>query len=332
MKDRASAPVVLVVDDNASKRYSTARLLRAAGFITTEAGTGAQALEMAEEGPDAMVLDVNLPDIDGFEVCKLLRAREHTSHLPIIHLSATFVEDSDRVLGLDSGADGYLTHPVEPKVLVATVNAFVRTGQANQHVSLMLEELDHRVKNTLATVQAIAMQTFASSESLEAFQENFMSRLMALSETHNLLAKERWKGANLDAIVSNELAPYRDRGDTFVAIVGDELMLTPKVSLGIGMALHELATNAAKHGALSVPYGKVTVQWESFEKKEREAWVRLRWSESGGPAVSAPTRRGSGTRLITSGIPMELGGTSVIDYSPSGVVCVIEFPLPGARP
>lgn len=329
---RSNTPVVLVVDDNPSKRYSTARVLRAAGFATTEAGTGAQALEMAAEGPDAMVLDVNLPDIDGFEVCRRLRAREHTSHLPIIHLSATFIEDSDRVLGLDAGADGYLTHPIEPKVLVATVNAFVRTSQANQHVSLMLEELDHRVKNTLATVQAIAMQTLASSENLDAFQDTFMSRLMALSETHNLLAKERWKGVNLDAIVRNELAPYRGRDNAFVEIVGDEVMLTPKHALGIGMALHELSTNAAKHGALSVPAGHVAVQWEIFDKSERERWLRLRWTESNGPKVTAPTRRGFGTRLVTSGVPIELGGTAVIDYSPAGVVCVIEFPLPGGRP
>jgi len=329
---RSNTPVVLVVDDNPSKRYSTARLLRAAGFVTTEAGTGAQALEMAAEGPDAMVLDVNLPDIDGFEVCRRLRAREHTSHLPIIHLSATFIEDSDRVLGLDAGADGYLTHPIEPKVLVATVNAFVRTNQANQHVSLMLEELDHRVKNTLATVQAIAMQTLAGAESLDAFQDTFMSRLMALSETHNLLAKERWKGVDLDAIVRNELAPYRGRDNALVEIVGDEVMLTPKQALGIGMALHELSTNAAKHGALSVPAGHVTVHWEAFDKSERDRWLRLRWMESNGPEVTPPTRRGFGTRLVTSGVPIELGGTAVIDYAPSGVVCVIEFPLPGGRP
>jgi len=109
------------------------------------------------------------------------------------------------------------------------------------------------------------------------------------------------------------------------------VMLTPKHALGIGMALHELATNAAKHGALSVPMGHVTVQWETFDKSERERWLRLRWMESNGPNVTAPTRRGFGTRLVTSGVPIELGGTAVIDYAPAGVVCVIEFPLPGGR-
>jgi PAS domain S-box-containing protein len=123
---------ILVVDDNPATLYSTSRFLKAAGFTTVEAANGEEALARAGEGVDVVVLDVNLPDIDGFEVCRRLRAREETSRMPIIHLSATFAADADKVHGLNAGADGYLTHPVEPPVLIATVNAFLRARQAEE--------------------------------------------------------------------------------------------------------------------------------------------------------------------------------------------------------
>jgi PAS domain S-box-containing protein len=125
---------VLVVDDNPAKRYAIARLLRAAGFVVSEAGSGQEALAVANDGADAIVLDVNLPDLDGYEVCRILREREGTARTPIIHLSATFTESGDKVYGLESGADGYLTHPVEPPVLVATVRAFIRARQAEEQM------------------------------------------------------------------------------------------------------------------------------------------------------------------------------------------------------
>jgi signal transduction histidine kinase len=134
MNPDTEGATVLVVDDNPSKRYAISRLLRGAGYRTREAGSGQQALDEALAAPDLIVLDVNLPDIDGFEVCRLLREREKQTAMrtPIIHLSATFVEDTDKVHGLEVGADGYLTHPVEAPVLIATVNAFIRARRAEE--------------------------------------------------------------------------------------------------------------------------------------------------------------------------------------------------------
>ena len=129
MVTRPSA-VILVVDDNHPTRYSTARVLRNEGFTVHEAATGQDALRLAVDPLDLVVLDVNLPDIDGFEVCRRLRASPPTARTPVIHLSATFVNDVDKVQGLDAGADGYITHPVEPPVLIATVNAFLRARRA----------------------------------------------------------------------------------------------------------------------------------------------------------------------------------------------------------
>ncbi len=121
---------VLVVDDNPVTRYSTARIVRAAGFLTLEADSGMQALQLAGDGISAVVLDVHLPDIDGFQVCRTLRAREDTAQLPVMHLSAAHVHAEDRVTGLNAGADAYLTHPVEPAVLVGTLQALIRARTA----------------------------------------------------------------------------------------------------------------------------------------------------------------------------------------------------------
>jgi PAS domain S-box-containing protein len=123
---------VLVVDDNPATRYSTGRVLRGANFDVNEAATGNEAIASARQTPDLVILDVNLPDIDGFEVCRRLRAMPDTARTPVIHLSATFVKDDDKVHGLQAGADGYLTHPVEPPVLIATVNAFLRAREAEE--------------------------------------------------------------------------------------------------------------------------------------------------------------------------------------------------------
>ena len=130
----AATPRVLVVDDNPATLYSTSRVLKAAGFDVSEGATGQEALEFARKGIDILLLDVNLPDLHGFEVCRRLREAPETARLPVIHVSATFVKEIDKAQGLDAGSDGYLTHPVEPTVLIATVNAFLRARRAEDEM------------------------------------------------------------------------------------------------------------------------------------------------------------------------------------------------------
>ncbi|MBB6187431.1 chemotaxis protein CheB [Rhodanobacter sp. MP7CTX1] len=203
--------------------------------------------------------------------------------------------------------------------------------RAARHTELMLAELNHRVKNTLATVQAIAHQTVVNAPDLEAFKESFLARLLALSHTHNLLAKDAWTGAPLSGIINNELAPYRQDtdarvNDARVRLQGDELNLQPKQALALSMALHELATNAGKYGSLSTPVGQVTVTWTTRIRDQR-LWLYLAWTETGGPAVEPPTRRGFGSRLIEEGVPYELDGEVTHEFPSSGVICTIDVPL-----
>ena len=217
-----------------------------------------------------------------------------------------------------------------PQHLISAVLDITEQKLAMQHVELMLDELNHRVKNTLATVQAIALQTLAKAPDLEAFRTTFSARLLALSKTHNLLAADAWTGARLRDIVVGELEPYQRDGNSGaserVRIVGDEVLLSPKQALALSMAIHELATNAGKYGALSAPGGSVSVQW-NVSDRDGDQTLQLRWTETGGPPVTPPERRGFGTRLITEGLAFELNGEATLAYEKTGVSCVINVPL-----
>ena len=147
---------VLVVDDNPSTRYTTCRILRAAGFKTLEAASGGEGLDLARGGVSAVVLDVHLPDMDGFTVCRLLRELPETVVLPVVHLSATYIESSDKVAGLNAGADAYLEHPVEPAILIATVQALIRARLAEEQ----LRQAEERYKQ-LAMEREQAARTAA---------------------------------------------------------------------------------------------------------------------------------------------------------------------------
>ena len=198
--------------------------------------------------------------------------------------------------------------------------------RAEQRRRLLLDELNHRVKNTLATVQSMAMQTLWSAESPQAFNTAFNQRLVALSHNHNLLTQSQWFGASVHEVVAQELAPHKGPSQQRFSLEGDEVQLGPKATLALGMAIHELATNAVRHGALSQDAGRVTVSWQARAAPGAQR-LRLVWSEQGGPAVQTPKRRGFGSRLIEQGLSHELGGDVSLSFNPTGVECVIEFPL-----
>jgi PAS domain S-box-containing protein len=186
----------------------------------------------------------------------------------------------------------------------------------------LMRELKHRMQNTLAIVLAIARQSFREADSDGAAYQSFEARLLALSKGHDLLTRADWDRAELAEIVAQPLAAYG--GERF-AITGPNLRLSAKSALALTLALHELATNAAKYGALSVPSGHVEITWEA--ERGNSPRFFFRWQERGGPSVAAPTRKGFGSRLIESALAMELGGEVRITYDPAGVVCEIIAPL-----
>ena len=204
---------------------------------------------------------------------------------------------------------------------------------------LLLGELNHRVKNTLATVHSLALQTARTaggdSEVLRRFLADFQARLLALSRGHDLLTARTWRGATLEEAARAALAPWQappgqPQEEGRLKLGGPPAWLAPKQALGLALALHELATNAAKHGALSRPEGRINVTWQDVP----DDMVELRWQEYGGPPVRAPQRRGFGSRLLERGLPAELGaGSSVaMDYAERGFEATIRFrPVNGPR-
>lgn len=232
-----------------------------------------------------------------------------------------------RVIGREDGVERWLSakgkaffdlegKPV--RMIGTTVNVTDRK-RAELHLRLLVNELNHRVKNSLATIQAIAGQTFHAARSLPAAQEAFTARIIALSEAHDVLTRENWEGADLLDVVDRLVALHGGEG-RFV-LDGPSVRLSPRPALSLSMALHELATNAVKYGALSRQGGQVGIGWSvDYSGVPRLA---LRWTESGGPPVIAPTRRGFGSRLIERGLASELSGEARIDFKPEGVECTI---------
>jgi len=191
---------------------------------------------------------------------------------------------------------------------------------ANQRQRLLLDELNHRVKNTLATVQAIAQQTLRGASTPEIFAAAFEARLLALSQTHNALTDSQWAGAGLRQILVQELGPY---GAERIRIDGPDVHLPARVALSLGMVFHELATNAAKYGALSTS-GRLLLDWSLSDDGET---LRFCWRETGGPPPRKPERKGFGSRLIERSITSELRGKIQADYAEEGLVVRFEAPL-----
>jgi len=205
--------------------------------------------------------------------------------------------------------------------------------RAEERLRLLINELNHRVKNTLATVQSLAAQSFRGLRSrnlqdLPAAYASFEARLFALARGHDILTRENWQGAGLGEIVTEAFAAYRDLSEENcrISIDGPDLRVSPAMALSLSMALHELCTNAAKYGALGVPEGRVQVSWSTLRASSGARLV-MRWEEHGGPPVTPPARKGFGSRLIQDGLARELNGDVRLIYEPTGVVCTIDVPL-----
>lgn len=195
--------------------------------------------------------------------------------------------------------------------------------QAELRQKILVDELNHRVKNTLATVQSVCAQTLRTAASPEAFKDEFNNRIVALSQTHNVLNKSGWHDASLREVLETILAPHGAGPNLRFEVCGEDVRLGPTSAVALGMAFHELATNAVKYGALSIPSGRVGIRFQ----KEASGRLEIVWEELGGPAVEAPSRRGFGSRLIERSLPAQLHGQVELKFLPQGVRCEMRAEL-----
>ena len=214
------------------------------------------------------------------------------------------------------GPDGHV------EGLVGMSMEITERKRTEERLRLMVHELNHRVKNTLATVQSIAMQTLRGGD--PAVREVLDARLQALAAAHDVLTRTSWEGAELDDVVAGALAPHGGRNSGRFHVSGPPVRLQPRAALALAMGLHELATNALKYGALSpaAPEGWVDLRWAKSGGR-----LRLVWSEHGGPPVTPPSRRGFGTRLVERSLAQDLGGTVQVAFDAEGMTCTVDAPL-----
>ncbi len=261
----------------------------------------------------------------------------------IQQIEKAFAEETDDTLrihyarenGSEFWADVFITAVKdESGKVVQHFVSLVDTTQyqlAQQHAALLIDELNHRVKNTLATVQSIVAQAVRNAPDLQTAKEAIETRIAALARSHDLLGREKWDGAGLDDLVRQALAPFTTTeldAERFT-IEGENIRLSPKATLALGIALNELATNAVKYGAFSNEAGTVSIKW-TLESKSDGRWLCLHWREKDGPVVTPPTKKGFGSRVIEQGLAHELDGKVTLDFLVGGIVCTIYVPAPQA--
>jgi two-component sensor histidine kinase len=262
-----------------------------------------------------------------------VRRRTDLAFRPVFLLFATFILLCGATHWLDLLTIWLPIYGIEAVVKLATAAVSCATAAAvwymlpkalalpsHAQLRMMVDELNHRVKNTLATVQFVAGQTLREAD--VALRDTLDERLEALANAHNSLSRENWAGADLAEIVELSVAPWRGQGSR-IQVSGPPLRLRPRAVLAITIALHELATNALKYGALSASTeGVVDLHWSCDE-----GMFCLVWSEFGGPAVARPTRRGFGTRVIERALAQDLGGTADIVFRREGILCSVKTDL-----
>ncbi|MDR6992921.1 HWE histidine kinase domain-containing protein [Luteimonas sp. 3794] len=218
------------------------------------------------------------------------------------------------------GADGTV------EAIAGTTRDVTDRRMHEEQLELLVNELNHRVKNTLSTVQSLVRQTLGTADDLQDGGARIESRLLALSRAHDVLTRENWHSADMQDIVKGVIAPYEATPGARFKMSGPVCRLTPQRALALAMALHELASNAVKYGALSQDGGEVHISWDCTDADEGAA-MAFTWRESGGPEVQPPTRRGFGLRLLERGLRNDLGGDVELAYAPDGVVFRATAPL-----
>ena len=329
MSDAARIGVLLLEDSELDAELVIHALLREIPAIeVTRVATRDQYVQaLAAPRFDAILSDFSLLGWDGIEALAI--ARETAPDVPFIFVSGVLGEDI-AIETLRHGATDYVLKHGLNRLSAAVRRALAEARESRErraaeaHLRLLVAELSHRVKNTLATVQSLAAQTGRMAPDLPTFQDRFMGRLLALSEAHGLLFTNDWKQTHLADVVTRCFVPFPHITPQRWQSAGPDVALAPKPTLALALLLHEVAANAVQHGALSSPEGAVHIAWQMDADEKR--WTVLDWHERGGPAVSAPERRGFGTRLIERSAAYELDGEAKLDFAPEGLRLRLKIP------
>jgi two-component sensor histidine kinase/CheY-like chemotaxis protein len=352
------APVsILIVDDEPKNLTVLEAILESPGYRLVRAESAEEALlALLDDEFALLIVDIRMPGMTGFDLARMVKERKKTADVPIIFLTAYYHEDQHVLEGYGTGAVDYLLKPVNPAILRAKVAVFAelrrkqhniedinrtlleevgrrrrtedrlrelnatleqRVAERTDHIRHLLKEMDHRTKNILNVVQAIARQTAVTSP--HEFVQRFSERIQTLAASHDLLVKSRWRGIAISDLIHVQLAHFGDLLDRRIKIDGPPLQLSVAAAQTFGMILHELATNAAKYGALSNNKGNVEVRWSA----NRE--FTISWTERGGPNVVPPSHRGFGSTVVKAMAESSLDGDVDLEFAPTGlrwqVVC-----------
>ena len=286
---------------------------------------------LEDRGFDLILSDFSLPDFDGMSALEMARAQ--VPDVPFIFVSGVLGEE----VAIDSfrhGATDYVLKqrlirlPAAVERALAEARERAERRRAEHQKELLVRELSHRVKNTMAMVMSLVRRTARNSATVDDYSQNLLGRLRAMADAHALLFETNWSQAELSEIIRRTLAAYmQGRGERFRITEGASVHLDPKASLALSMVVNELTTNAVKYGALSAEHGFVMISWRR-ENDGTDERVQLQWQEVNGPAVSPPGEPGFGTTLIERSIAYELQGEVQLDYSATGLICRICFPVP----
>jgi two-component sensor histidine kinase len=208
--------------------------------------------------------------------------------------------------------------------IIGAVSDISDRKSTEQHIRTLLSELAHRSKNLLTVIQVMARRSVGPELSSEDFVDSFIERLSGLAQSHDLLAREDWRGISMRELITSQIGYLGDEKSARLDFDGPDIVLTPVAAQNLGMAIHELSTNAVKYGALSVNGGQVAIRWSVWVDLEGRRRMKLSWSERGGPQVSPPKRRGFGLFVIEAIAARALGGAVDLRFEPDGVTCSVE--------
>lgn len=336
-------PNVLLLAPMGRDAKIAASILAASGVDSTICSNIDEAMTLLETAHCLVVAEEALINSDRREFAAWLEKQPAWSDFPIVLLTMRGTEFDKRLSFLDrylivlerpflaSSLANSVRSALRARSRQLEVRSYIEQKQQVSHrQNLLIRELHHRVKNTLANVRAMMSATAKSSGSIEEFTKDFSARIVSLAETHSMLTDDYWQTAFLHQLLKGELGHYETRDSPRIRLEGPDVALIADLAIPVGMAFHELASNSSKFGALSHPRGQLDVHW-SIDASGAKRMLSLNWQERNGPRVEAPKRRGFGTALLEKVVPLQCDATVELDYQPEGLRFTLALPLRDTR-